>query len=123
MGDRETSVSAPLAGSIAYMAMLVGPATNRNLPCPSTAMGAALCAGKGLTKGIAVRAPETEFLSNPEITATLGLFVPVPVAYTCCCGVWQMATLAMPSCSNSVAHFRTGNCKKRQDNAFIARYS
>src|SRR5208337_1541086 len=122
MGERETSVSAPLAGSIAYMAMLVGPATNRNLPCPSTAMGAALCAGKGLP-GIAAREPEVEFLSNPEITATLGLFVPVPVAYTCCCGVWQMPRLAMLRRSISRAHFRKGNCKKRQDNAFIARHS
>src|SRR5208337_974169 len=87
-GECGTSVSAPLAGSIAYMAMLAGPATNRNFPCPSTAMGAALCAGKGL-EGIAAREPERAFLSNPEMTAALGLFVPVPVAYTCCCGVWQ----------------------------------
>jgi len=42
-------------------------------------MGAAACEEKGL-EGIAVREPEVEFLSNPEITAALELFVGVPVA-------------------------------------------
>src|SRR5271157_1282689 len=95
-GELGTCVKAPLAGSIAYMAMLAGPATNRNLPFPSTAMGPAASPGK-VPGGIGERAPEREFLSNPEITAALGLFVPEPVAYTCCWGVWQRLCAAKAS--------------------------